>query len=188
MVFALPTGSELTQQTAPAAAPVMVAAERPAVNGPLQVEQPLPNAVVSGKVTIRAQLLGARDFDYVAISVDGRVQAITNREPYYAVWDSTNAVDGPHELVVRAVGAREVLVRLNVTLRNKAVALAAGRGNPYDLGRYRELTGWQAPAAGGPRARDLTPSEREADREARLTISAELGHEREQITVVYLGR
>jgi hypothetical protein len=26
------------------------------------------------------------------------------------------------------------------------------------------------------------------DREARLTISAELGHEREQITAVYLGR
>ncbi len=57
-----------------------------------------------------------------------------------------------------------------------------------NVSKARQLTGWQAPAAGGPRARDLTPSEREADREARLTISAELGHEREQITVVYLGR
>ncbi|HNG81574.1 MAG TPA: hypothetical protein PLW24_19030, partial [Burkholderiaceae bacterium] len=54
--------------------------------------------------------------------------------------------------------------------------------------RYRELTGWPAPAAGGPRSRDLTPSQREADREARLTISEELGHEREQITAVYLGQ
>jgi aminoglycoside phosphotransferase (APT) family kinase protein len=54
--------------------------------------------------------------------------------------------------------------------------------------RYRELTGWAAPAAGGPRSKDLTPEQRELDREARLTISAELGHEREQITAVYLGR
>jgi hypothetical protein len=53
---------------------------------------------------------------------------------------------------------------------------------------YRELTGWAAPAAGGPRSTDLTPEQREVDREARITISAELGHEREQITAVYLGR
>jgi hypothetical protein len=53
---------------------------------------------------------------------------------------------------------------------------------------YRELTDWLAPAAGGPRSRDLTPLQREPDREARVTISEELGHEREQITAVYLGR
>ena len=49
-------------------------------------------------------------------------------------------------------------------------------------------TGWAAPAAGGPRSRDLTPGQKAIDREARLTISRELGHEREQITAVYLGR
>jgi hypothetical protein len=51
-------------------------------------------------------------------------------------------------------------------------------------------SGWRraAPAAGGPRSKDLTPEQRELYREARLTISAELGHEREQITAVYLGR
>ena len=38
------------------------------------------------------------------------------------------------------------------------------------------------------RAKDLKSQQREADREARLTISAELGHEREGITAVYLGR
>lgn len=48
--------------------------------------------------------------------------------------------------------------------------------------------GWAAPAAGGPGSKALTPEQRELDREARLTISAELGHEREQITAVYLGR
>lgn len=42
--------------------------------------------------------------------------------------------------------------------------------------------------AGGPRSRDLTPLQREADCVARLTISEELEHEREQITAVYLDR
>jgi hypothetical protein len=63
-----------------------------------------------------------------------------------------------------------------------------GHRHQYAQVRYRELTGWAAPAAGGPRSKDLTPEQREMDREARLTISAELGHEREQITAVYLGR
>lgn len=58
----------------------------------------------------------------------------------------------------------------------------------YAQERYKELTGWDAPAAGGPRRAELTASQREADQEARLEISRELGHEREQITVVYLGR
>ncbi len=58
----------------------------------------------------------------------------------------------------------------------------------YAQARYRELTGWRAPAAGGPRSKALTPEQKELDREARLTISRELGHEREQITAVYLGR
>jgi site-specific recombinase XerC len=63
-----------------------------------------------------------------------------------------------------------------------------GHRHQYAQTRYRELTGWAAPAAGGPRSRDLTPAQREIDREARLTISEELGHEREQVTAVYLGR
>ena len=63
-----------------------------------------------------------------------------------------------------------------------------GHRHQYAQVRYQELTGWQAPAAGGPSSRDLTPEQRELDRVARLTISAELGHEREQITAVYLGR
>jgi len=53
---------------------------------------------------------------------------------------------------------------------------------------YQDLTGWTAPVAGGPTANDLTPVQKALDRQARLTISRELGHEREQITAVYLGR
>lgn len=63
-----------------------------------------------------------------------------------------------------------------------------GFRHQYAQLRYRELTGWAAPAAGGPRSRELTAEQKAVDREARLTISAELGHEQEQVTAVYLGR
>jgi hypothetical protein len=63
-----------------------------------------------------------------------------------------------------------------------------GLRHEYAQSRYRELTGWPAPAAGGPRSRELTADQRKSDHEARLKISTELGHEREQIVAVYLGR
>ena len=76
----------------------------------------------------------------------------------------------------------------------------------YAQTRYEELTGWKSPAAGGPinpkgytkeeRVKllvhggrtALLPEQRELDKKARLTISAELGHAREAITIQYLGR
>jgi len=63
-----------------------------------------------------------------------------------------------------------------------------GHRHHYAQTRYREITGWAAPAAGGPRSKELTATQKALDQEARLTISRELGHEREQITAVYLGR
>ena len=63
-----------------------------------------------------------------------------------------------------------------------------GLRHTYAQNRYEELTGLKAPAAGGPDAQSLTPEQRETDRKARLLISQELGHEREQITAVYLGK
>lgn len=71
---------------------------------------------------------------------------------------------------------------------------AAGLSNMHGLrhhyaqARYQALTGWKAPAAGGPVARMLTSTQRAQDVSARQTISRELGHERSQITAVYLGR
>ncbi len=63
-----------------------------------------------------------------------------------------------------------------------------GLRHAYAQRRYEELTGWKAPAAGGPVTRALSPGQKVIDRHARQTISQELGHEREQITSVYLGR
>ena len=63
-----------------------------------------------------------------------------------------------------------------------------GHRHYYAQQRYLELTGWPAPAAGGPRSRVLKREQKLIDRDARLTISRELGHEREQVTAIYCGR
>ena len=63
-----------------------------------------------------------------------------------------------------------------------------GLRHAYAHNRYEELTGWLCPAAGGSVAKDLTQEQRELDREARLTISRELGHEREAVVAAYPGR
>ena len=54
--------------------------------------------------------------------------------------------------------------------------------------RYEELTGWQSLNNDGPNSKALTPEQKRVDRSARLQISQELGHGRESITAVYLGR
>ncbi len=63
-----------------------------------------------------------------------------------------------------------------------------GLRHAYAQKRYEELTGWKCPAADGPVVRELTLQQGEQDHEARLIISRELGHEREQVTASYLGK
>ena len=73
-------------------------------------------------------------------------------------------------------------------LHKAGISGAHGLRHSYAQRRYEELTGWKAPHAGGPKSKELSPEQKAADREARLTVSVELGHGREEITVVYLGR
>ena len=63
-----------------------------------------------------------------------------------------------------------------------------GLRHAYAQSRYEKLTGIKAPIAGGPKRNALSADERALDKKARAIISAELGHDREAITVVYLGR
>ena len=63
-----------------------------------------------------------------------------------------------------------------------------GLRHHYAQTSYAQLTGWKSPAAGGPTSKQLSADQKVIDRQARLTISRELGHEREQITAIYLGR
>ena len=63
-----------------------------------------------------------------------------------------------------------------------------GLRHQYAQSRYQELTGWNAPACGGPVRKELNEDQLRLDLDARLIISNELGHNREAITSVYLGR
>lgn len=63
-----------------------------------------------------------------------------------------------------------------------------GLRHAYAQSRYRVLTGRDCPAAGGLSSSALGQQEKLVDLEARLIISQELGHSREQITTTYLGR
>ncbi len=72
--------------------------------------------------------------------------------------------------------------------RRPASAICNGLRHAYAQARYEALTGWKSPAAGGCTGRELAPDQRVVDTEACQQISRELGHERTQITSVYLGR
>jgi integrase len=63
-----------------------------------------------------------------------------------------------------------------------------GLRHAYAQDRFLELAGFACPAAGGPGREQLTLAQREADYDARVLISDELGHAREAITAAYLGR
>ena len=63
-----------------------------------------------------------------------------------------------------------------------------GHRHFYAQSRYKDLTGWECPARGGPTSKQLMPKQKAIDREAREVISHEMGHGREQVTAVYCGR
>ena len=74
--------------------------------------------------------------------------------------------------------------------QTKAAGLDHSHGlrHGYALDRYEELTGWKAPAAGGPARRDLKGLRRQIDTAARMRISSELGHGRLEVARAYVGR
>lgn len=70
----------------------------------------------------------------------------------------------------------------------KAVGLSNMHGlrHRYAQMRYEALTGWSAPAAGGPIKDQLNTNQRMNDHYARQKVSRELGHEREEVVSIYL--
>lgn len=65
---------------------------------------------------------------------------------------------------------------------------AHGLRHRYAHQRYFALTGFECPAVSGVSVVSLSGEERLSDRQAREIITRELGHERLQVTSVYLGR
>ena len=70
-------------------------------------------------------------------------------------------------------------------LRNSNIR-SHGFRHGYAQQRYKELTGWDAPIAGGPDPRTFNYEQRRQDTLARMILTEELGHGRIQIVKNYL--
>ena len=105
-----------------------------------------------------------------------------------ALLERARRLAGKGSLIPSAKNYRQQLRVYEAETSRAGLSKLHGLRHAYAQARYAALTGWRAPAAGGPASKSLSGSERGLDQKARLTISRELGHEREQITSVYLGR
>jgi len=104
------------------------------------------------------------------------------------VLDKAKQLAGNGSLIPKGMRYVEQLKRFETQCAKVGIHKVHGLRHHYAQERYRELTGWECPANGGPKSKELTPVHKEIDHEARLTISHELGHGRESVTSVYLGR
>ncbi len=102
--------------------------------------------------------------------------------------DQVTRFAGTGSLIPAEMSYRDQLNPFKAQTALAGIHRVHGLRHQYAQGRYETLTGWKAPAAGGPGSKQLSADQKIADRRARMTISRELGHEREQITAVYVGR
>ena len=72
--------------------------------------------------------------------------------------------------------------------RDAGLSRLHGLRHEYAQRRYLELTERVCPVGGGLPSKKLNSAQRALDHKARVTISSELGHAREAISAVYLGR
>lgn len=77
------------------------------------------------------------------------------------------------------------LATFEAQTNSQGIGRTHGLRHGYAQRRYKEIMGFTCPAVGG--TRRLTDKERARDHYARLLISNELGHNRIEITSVYIG-
>ncbi len=102
--------------------------------------------------------------------------------------DAAKALAQGGSLIPANCSYKEYLRHFRTQCERAGIHKVHGHRHWYAQERYRELTGWDCPARGGPTARQLSTEQKRIDKKSRLIISAELGHGRGQITSVYLGR
>lgn len=119
----------------------------------------------------------------------GRAREIPIRTAYQReVLARASALAGAGSMIPQRQRYVERLKQYENVTNRAGMSRLHGLRHEYAQQRYQELTGWECPAKGGPTAKQLTLEQKAQDLEARLQISQELGHNREAITSVYLGR
>jgi site-specific recombinase XerC len=119
----------------------------------------------------------------------GRAREIPIRTDYQReVLARAAALAGAGSMIPKEMNYVQRLKQYENATARAGLSRLHGLRHEYAQARYEELTGWKCPAKGGPMARQLTPEQKVQDLATRLKISQELGHNREAITAVYLGR
>lgn len=101
--------------------------------------------------------------------------------------DNAKALVGNASLIPADKNLEEQLNHYGYVTRRHYLFKLHGLRHRYAQLRYETLTGWKSPYAGGPTRGELDEEQKQRDEEARLTVSAELGHNRISVTRVYLG-
>lgn len=102
--------------------------------------------------------------------------------------DDAKALAGKGSLIPKNMRYKGQVERFKAQCAQAGITGVHGQRHRYAQQRYEMLTGHRAPACGGPTSKQLTPAQKVKDTAARMVISKELGHEREQISAIYLGR
>jgi integrase len=141
----------------------------------LDAKAALREAEARGVVTISAGTKGGRERE-IPITSDRQLEALRH---------AAEAQGRDHSLIPSEMSWKEWR---EGTLRDAREVVQEHTGGglhdlraAYACERYEALTGWAAPVAGGEIA------DRDADREARLTIAEELGHGRIDVVSEYVG-
>ena len=109
-------------------------------------------------------------------------------EKQRALLDEVRALVGDGSLIAPGQNYFQAMKNYENQLLRAGIGNAHGYRHAYAQWRYKQLTGWACPAAGGRSADNMTPSEQARDRAARIEVSHELGHSRLDVTDTYLGR
>jgi integrase len=105
-----------------------------------------------------------------------------------SVLDTAKALAGKGSLIPAEMRYRDQLNRFRAECDKAGIHGVHGLRHEYAQRRYAELTGWPCPANGGSTSKQLTAADKQTDQEARLKLSKEMSHFREQVTSIYLGR
>lgn len=102
--------------------------------------------------------------------------------------DRIHAIAGQKSLIPAEYSLKQWMGKYERVISKFGLRNLHGLRHGYAQRRYRDLAGWDSVFAGGPSKKQMSPEQQAIDVQARLQVSQELGHNRLEITDVYLGR
>lgn len=105
-----------------------------------------------------------------------------------ALLDEVKELVGDGSLINPGANYKKGVKRYERMLVQGGIGNAHKYRHAYAQWRYKVLTGWACPLAGGPTCDRMTAAQERRDRSARMQISHEMGHGRLDVTDTYLGR